>query len=59
MFAKVKKWLFNYPEDSKWLLDRITDVVIDFLVEQVQAGAQVCLFRSLKSLLVFLDASSF
>lgn len=40
-WQKCKSWLFLYPEESKKLLTRIADVCIDFLVEQVKAGAQV------------------
>lgn len=42
--SKAKTWLFKYPKESHQLLQRITDVVIDFLVGQAQAGAQVSLF---------------
>jgi uroporphyrinogen decarboxylase len=38
---KSKSWLFKWPEESKEVLGRITDVCIDYLVEQVKAGAQV------------------
>lgn len=41
MFSRVKEWIFKYPEESHDLLQRITDVSVDFLVEQVRAGAQV------------------
>ncbi|KAG0089629.1 Uroporphyrinogen decarboxylase in heme biosynthesis [Podila epicladia] len=41
MFSKVKEWIFRYPEESYELLQRITDVCVDFLVEQVHAGAQM------------------
>lgn len=37
---KSKGWLFKWPKESKEVLDLITDVVIDYLVEQVKAGAQ-------------------
>ncbi|KAI0091954.1 uroporphyrinogen decarboxylase [Irpex rosettiformis] len=37
---KSKGWLFKWPKESKEVLDRITDVCIDYLVEQVRAGAQ-------------------
>lgn len=40
-FQKSKSWLFKYPNESKEVLSRITDVCIDYLVEQVKAGAQV------------------
>ena len=41
---KSKSWLFKWPKESKEVLDRITDVCIDYLVEQVRAGAQVRCF---------------
>jgi uroporphyrinogen decarboxylase len=42
-FQKAKAWLFKYPEESRALLLRIANVCVDFLVGQIQAGAQVCL----------------
>ena len=39
--SKAKTWLFKYPEASHILLQRITDVVVDFLIGQVKAGAQL------------------
>jgi uroporphyrinogen decarboxylase len=41
-FAKARHWLRTYPQESKDLLQRITDVSIEYLVGQVHAGAQVC-----------------
>ncbi|KAG8961768.1 Uroporphyrinogen decarboxylase in heme biosynthesis [Tulasnella sp. 419] len=38
---KAKSWIFKYPEESKVLLKRVTDVCVDFLVGQVKAGAQL------------------
>ncbi|KAG8218811.1 Uroporphyrinogen decarboxylase [Butyriboletus roseoflavus] len=38
---KSKTWLFKYPAQSKALLQRLTTACIDFLVGQVQAGAQL------------------
>ena len=38
---KSKTWLFKYPDESKALLQLITTACIDFLVGQVEAGAQV------------------
>ncbi|KAG0286070.1 Uroporphyrinogen decarboxylase in heme biosynthesis, partial [Linnemannia gamsii] len=40
-FSKAKKWLFQHPEESHELLQRITDVSVDYLVAQVHAGAQM------------------
>ena len=40
-FSKSKAWLYRHPESSFKLLDIITEVCINFLVEQVYAGAQV------------------
>jgi uroporphyrinogen decarboxylase len=41
IFRFVKEWIFKYPEESKRLLQGITDLVIEFLALQVQAGAQM------------------
>jgi hypothetical protein len=40
-FQKCKTWLFKYPQESKALLSRIADISVDYLVGQVDAGAQV------------------
>ncbi|ORZ16215.1 uroporphyrinogen decarboxylase [Absidia repens] len=39
--SKAKSWLWKHPEASHELLQRITDVAVDFLVGQVRAGAQM------------------
>ncbi|KAI9291295.1 uroporphyrinogen decarboxylase [Neoconidiobolus thromboides FSU 785] len=45
--SNAKSWLFNHPEESHLLLKRITKVVIEYMVEQVKAGAQMLqLFES-------------
>ncbi|CAB3375692.1 Hypothetical predicted protein [Cloeon dipterum] len=45
--SKAKAWLYQYPEASKELLQLLTDVTVDYLVGQVQAGAQLLqLFES-------------
>ncbi|KAK6524039.1 Uroporphyrinogen decarboxylase in heme biosynthesis [Orbilia ellipsospora] len=41
MFIHVKTWVFKYPEESKRLLQMITDVVVEYCAEQVVAGAQL------------------
>ncbi|KAG6378886.1 uroporphyrinogen decarboxylase [Boletus reticuloceps] len=38
---KSKTWLFKYPEQSKALLQVLTTACIEFLVGQVEAGAQL------------------
>mgnify|MGYP001758694146 FL=1 len=38
---KAKRWLFNYPEESCVLLQRIADECAKFLVAQICAGAQI------------------
>lgn len=43
--AKAKSWLWKYPKESHALLQRITDIAIEFLVGQVKAGAQVSLLH--------------
>ena len=40
-FSRAKRWLFMYPDESRNLLQMITDTVIDYLAEQVLAGAQM------------------
>lgn len=39
--AQARSWLYKYPEDSIKLLQLITDIIVDYLVMQVKAGAQV------------------
>mgnify|MGYP004709949089 FL=1 len=41
IFRFVKEWIFKYPNESKKLLQGITDVAIEFLALQVKAGAQM------------------
>merc|ERR1719312_1740267 len=39
--SKAKKWLYQFPEASRRLLSLLTQVIVDYLVEQVRAGAQL------------------
>jgi uroporphyrinogen decarboxylase len=41
MFAKIKTWIYKYPQASKDLLQKIAEVCVEYLALQVQAGAQV------------------
>lgn len=39
--AKAKRWLYRHPESSHMLLRMLTDVIVEYLLGQVAAGAQV------------------
>ena len=39
--SKAKKWLYAESDASHQLLQQITDVVVPYMVAQVEAGAQV------------------
>ncbi|QLG70405.1 hypothetical protein HG535_0A03440 [Zygotorulaspora mrakii] len=41
LFRFAKEWINKFPELSQQLLQRITDVAIEFLSQQVVAGAQI------------------
>ncbi|KAH3675071.1 hypothetical protein WICMUC_002903 [Wickerhamomyces mucosus] len=41
LFRYAKEWIYRYPEASHELLQRITDVAVEFLAQQVIAGAQM------------------
>lgn len=41
LFAQSKTWVYRYPEETKKLLHKISDICVDHLALQVQAGAQV------------------
>ncbi|KAK3091835.1 hypothetical protein FSP39_023045 [Pinctada imbricata] len=38
---KARRWLQEHPDDSRRLLDILTEKVIDYLVCQIKAGAQI------------------
>ncbi|CAG8563173.1 8829_t:CDS:2 [Paraglomus occultum] len=38
---KSKTWLYRYPVESHELLQKLTDVIVEYLVRQVKAGAQM------------------
>lgn len=39
--SKTKEWLAKYPKDVHKLLSMLTRVIADYLVMQVEAGAQL------------------
>lgn len=39
--SKAKRWLYGHPEASHMLLRMLTDVIVQYLLGQVAAGAQV------------------
>lgn len=41
LFREAKTWVYRYPEESRRLLEKIAAVCVDYLVEQVRAGAQI------------------
>ena len=40
-YSKAKSWLYKYPDASRDLLNLLSRFIVDYLVEQVKAGAQV------------------
>ncbi|KAI9758668.1 MAG: tRNA (guanine-N(7)-)-methyltransferase non-catalytic subunit trm82 [Chaenotheca gracillima] len=41
MFIQAKTWVFRYPEESQRMLQKIAEVCVEYLAQQVIAGAQV------------------
>lgn len=41
LFAQSKTWIYKYPEATKKLLAKISDICVDHLALQVKAGAQL------------------
>ena len=39
--SKSKRWLYAHVDASHQLLQRLTDVIVEYLIGQVHAGAQV------------------
>ncbi len=51
-FARAKSWIYRYPAATRDLLERLADILIDYLVGQIDAGAQaVQIFDSWAGLL--------
>ncbi|KAL1493393.1 hypothetical protein ABEB36_011454 [Hypothenemus hampei] len=40
-YSKAKKWLYAYPEEAHALLNVLTEVIVDYLVMQIEFGAQI------------------
>ncbi|KAH0544165.1 Uroporphyrinogen decarboxylase in heme biosynthesis [Glutinoglossum americanum] len=40
-FIAAKTWIYKYPEESKRLLQKIAELCVEFLAQQVVAGAQM------------------
>ncbi|ODV89868.1 hypothetical protein CANCADRAFT_96986 [Tortispora caseinolytica NRRL Y-17796] len=41
MFRFAKTWLYQYPKEAHQLLSMTTDVIVEYLILQVKAGAQM------------------
>jgi len=41
LFKQVKTWIFKYPKESKALLQKIAELCVEYLAQQVIAGAQM------------------
>lgn len=41
MFVQAKTWLYKYTQESKKLLQKIAELCVEYLAQQVVAGAQV------------------
>lgn len=53
--SKAKRWLYQHPEASHMLLKILTDVIVEYLLGQVAAGAQVRPLASTLLLIHFLN----
>lgn len=54
---KAKKWLYRYPKESHKLLTILSDIIVDYLVMQVECGAQA--LQIFESSAEFLNAQLF
>ncbi|CAJ2501658.1 Uu.00g045110.m01.CDS01 [Anthostomella pinea] len=41
LFIESKKWIYRYPEEAKALLQKISEICVEYLALQVKAGAQM------------------
>lgn len=52
-YKESKTWIYRYPDASKALLLKISEICVEYLALQVQAGAQVsCVLAALFSLVL-------
>lgn len=42
IFKESKTWIYKYPKETKALLQKISELCVEYLALQVKAGAQVC-----------------
>lgn len=41
LFIETKRWIYKYPNEARALLQKITEICVEYLALQVKAGAQV------------------
>ncbi|KAI1312522.1 Uroporphyrinogen decarboxylase [Xylaria venustula] len=41
LFVESKKWIYKYPDETRAMLQKISDICVEYLALQVQAGAQM------------------
>ena len=44
-WSNAKKWLYQNETESTRLLQKLTDIIVDYLVQQVRAGAQASIYQ--------------
>ncbi|CZT02991.1 probable uroporphyrinogen decarboxylase [Rhynchosporium graminicola] len=41
LFIQTKTWIYKYPKETKAMLQKISEICVEYLALQVQAGAQI------------------
>ena len=41
LFVQVKTWIYKYPNESNWMLEKLAKLCVEHLALQVKAGAQI------------------
>lgn len=60
MFTKSRRWVFQYPQETHRLLDMLTNILCEFLLGQICAGAQILqVFESHAGILGPIDFNEF